>query len=123
MHVRAQLVMPENPCIRKHPLEINDQVMERDALLRGARIGGDTVLVQSSLVADPDGMQVEASCVRPDPVQRSAMVEHPVAGDVKMVAYVAEAALQVAFAELFDGEGSIAARCAAMDYEHFDLAC
>ncbi len=122
MHIRAQLVMPENPCIRKHPLEIDQQVMQRDALLRGACIGRDALLVQPALVTDPDGMQVEAFCVRPDLMQRSAMVEYPVSGDVEMVAYFVEAALEVAFAELFDGEGSIAARCAAMDYEHFDLA-
>lgn len=122
MHIRTQLVMSEDLRLWEHPFEVDQQVMERDALLRGARIGGDAILVQSALVADSDGMQVEPFCMRPDLMQRSAMMEHPVAGDVKMITYVPESALQVAATELFDGEGNIAARCAAMDDEHFNLA-
>ena len=43
-------------------------------------------------------------------------MKHAIAGDVEVVADVAEAALQMAFAELVYGEGSIAARGAAMDH-------
>lgn len=39
-----------------------------------------------------------------------------IAGDVEMIADVAKASLQMAFTELVYGEGSIAARGAAMDH-------
>ena len=45
------------------------------------------------------------------------MVKCPITGDVKMIPYVLETSLQVTLSKLLYGEGNIAARRAAMNYQ------
>ena len=95
-------------------LQSAEQVEQCLLLGLGAGVGGLVAGVEPSLVAHADGVLVVAQGVGSDEVLVARLVDAAVAGDVVVVAGEAEA-VGVASDEGFYGEGTVAARGAAMD--------
>ncbi len=66
-------------------------------------------------------MPVETSHMRTGFRYGTAMMQFPVAGDVKMIPYIVETSLQMTLSDLLYSEGNIAARCAAMNHQQLNL--
>ena len=77
----------------EHPFQFAQQRFQGYFLRHGARVPRMAFAVQSPFVADADAVAVVVQAVRPYPLQRTAVVYHPVARDVEVVADVTEAAV------------------------------
>ena len=95
MHIRAQLIVPDNRGIRIFSFQLFEQGRQRGVLGMGAGIRRDALFVQAALVTDADRMQIETFGMRADVGDRATMMEHPVTGNVKMITDAGEAALTV----------------------------
>lgn len=118
----TQLIMPHNLCFRILMFENRQQIKQREALRLCPRICRATILIQSAFITYPDAVPVETSHVRAHFRYRAAMMHLPVPGDIKMIADILEAPLQMTLPKLLYGEGNIAARRAAMNHQQFNLA-
>lgn len=95
------------------------QLLHRLLLLRSASIGDATVLVESSLIADANGMGVVASGVSTHPLYRATSVNHTVEGDVEVIPDVTPTIYcHMVVAKLFQGVTAIAASSTAMHHDH-----
>ncbi|EJX08435.1 hypothetical protein EVA_03453 [gut metagenome] len=104
-------------------VEFAQQGDEGDFLLEGTGVGGTAVDVESAFIAYPDAVIVEAAAMRADAVEGPAGVGDAVAGDVEMVADVAEAAFfDVAAAEGFDRKIPVLAGGAAVHHNERNSA-
>ena len=102
-------------------LQLAEEIQQGAPLGVGAGVGGTALFVLSALVADADAVVVPAGGMGADVVDGAATVYLAVAGDVEMVTNVGKTALQVAAAQGFDREISIATCRAAMDHQEADL--
>lgn len=92
-----------------------EKVGQRQPLHAGASVCGASLLIEPAFVADADAVAVESAYMRSGFAHGPAVVQPAVAGDVEVVADVAETSCEMTFTKTFDGEGNIAARGAAMD--------
>lgn len=97
--------------------ELAEQVEEGASLGVGAGVGGLFPLVEATLVTDADALVVPTGGVGADLVDRAATVHLAVAGDVEMIADVGETPRRVRRAQGLDGEVTVVAGGAAMDYQ------
>lgn len=118
----TQLIMPHNLCFRILMFENRQQIKQREALRLCSRICRATILIQPAFITYPDTVPVETSHVRTGLRYWATMVKFPIAGDIKMIADILEATLQMTLPKLLYGEGNIAARRAAMNHQQFNLA-
>lgn len=97
------------------------QLLHRLLLLRSASIGDATVLVESSLIADANGMGVVASGVSTHPLYRATSVNHTVEGDVEVIPDVTPTIYcHMVVAKLLQGVTAIAASSTAMHHDHIN---
>lgn len=90
---RVQVVMSYDQCPRKQGAQFVQQGEQGGFLGQRAGVRGLAVGGQSAFVADAHGVSVVVLAVRTRLFQRSAAVDFAVAGDVEMVADVAETAV------------------------------
>jgi len=88
-------------------------VPERGFLSLGTRVGLTTFLIETALVADTDGVLVVVAGMGPDEILMTGLINLTITGDVVMVAGEAETGLVTGY-QVFHGEGTVAARRAAM---------
>jgi len=97
-----------------------EQGAEGGALRLGACVGRMAVGGEAALVADADAVLVEPLGMCPFLMERTAGMDHAVAGDVEVVADVGKAAGQVVAAAVFQRVGMVAAGGAAMQHNQVD---
>ena len=103
-------------------LQRAEQGYQGGALLRGTGVGFMSMLVESSLVANADGVGIVVEGVHAYFLLRSCLVELAITGDVVVVADALAMKLGVMTRpEVFDGETLIAACCGAMDDDEGDF--
>ena len=90
---RVQVPVTHDEGAGEHPFQFAQQRFQGYFLRHGARVPRMAFAVQSPFVADADAVAVVVQAVRPYPLQRTAVVYHPVARDVEVVADVTEAAV------------------------------
>ena len=102
-------------------LQRSEQGYQGGALLWGSGVGLAPSLVQSSLVADADGVGIVVEGVHAYFLLRSCLVELAITGDVVVVAdALAVEFLVVALTELVNREVLVAAGSAAVDDDEID---
>ena len=79
--------MPQNPGIRIAENQTLEERLQRVLLRRGSGIGRVPVLVQSALIANPDGMGIVVAGMGTNLVLRTAGIDNPVLGDVEVITY------------------------------------
>ena len=100
--LRVQVPMAYDECARKHPFQFLQQCFQSYLLAHGTGVLGTAFTVQAAFVTHADAVAVVVQAVRPDTLQRPAVVHHPVARDVEVVADVTEATVpDVVLAALF----------------------
>ena len=90
---RVQVSVAYDERARKHPFQFLQQCLQGYLLTYGAGVLGTAFTVQAAFVTHADAVAVVVQAVRPYPLQRPAVVHHPVARDVEVVANVTEAAV------------------------------
>ena len=89
----CQIAMAHDQGFGETFLQLADQSQQRGFLFRGAGVARTARSVQPAFVADADGVAVVILAVRPHLFQRTAPVDLAVAGEVEVVADVAETAV------------------------------
>lgn len=119
----VQVVVAHNQRTGEEAFQLSQEGEERCFLRRCAGVGGSALGIQSSFVADADGVAVVSSAVRPRFFQRAAAVDFAVEGQVEVVADVAEAAVpDVVTAALLKTQAHALRRGRAMDYKQCNRA-
>lgn len=121
MNRSAELIMPQDLRIRILMSENRQQVEQCEALRLCPRVCRATLLIQSAFITNSNAMPVETPDMRAGFRYRSAMMQFPVAGDVKVIPNIVEPSLQMALPDLLHSEGDIAARRAAMNHQQPNL--
>ena len=93
--------MPQNPGIRIAENQTLEERLQRVLLCRGSGIGRVPVLVQSALIANPDGMGIVVAGMGTNLVLRTAGIDNPVLGDVEVITYSLKTASPVACLQIF----------------------
>ena len=115
--------MPHNQRLRKLPLQAAEQGKQRCFLLRRAGVGRAVEVIQSAFVADAHGVPVVVQAVGAHSFQRPSAVDGAVAGQVEVVADVAEPPVaDVVAAAIVKAQASPWGRRRAMDDKQCDLA-
>ena len=121
MNRSTKLIMPHDLCFRILMFENRQQVKQRKTLCLCSRIRRTTFFIQPTFIANSNTMPVETSHMRTGLRYRATMVKFSITGDVKMIPYILETSLQVTLSKLLYGEGTIAARRAAMNHQQLNL--
>lgn len=88
--LRIQITVSHHQRPRKHPFQFAQQGQQAGALFQRPRIGRLSTGIQSTFVADTYRVAVVPFAMRTDLFQRTSAANTAVAGDVKMIANVAE---------------------------------
>lgn len=83
-------MMPHNQRVRKDPFQLSQQCQQRSLLFQRAGIGRAAYSIQSSFIADTDGMPVVMEAMRTGFLQRAAAVNLTVVGHIEMVSDIIE---------------------------------
>lgn len=103
-------------------LQAYQQALEGKLLFRGTGIFRPVAGIQSALVADADAMGVVARGMRPYLVERSTTVNHPVAGDVVVIADVGKATGTMVTTAIVHGVTLRGVGGTTMDHDQVDAA-
>ena len=122
MNIRTELIVTHDLCFGIQTLQNGERIFQSYPLGIGTGICGDSGFVQTAFIANADAVEIKTFGMRSGLTQRAGMMHFTITGDIQMITDAVEATPKVALAQLLYGEGSIAARCAAMDHEKFDFS-
>lgn len=105
----GEVAMTEYLGLRVVGLQTAQQVIHRSLLGWGTGVGGMALFVESSLVADADGVGIVVAGVGTGLFFGTTEVELSIAGDVEVVADAVEATTAVAGFQVVDTEMAVAA--------------
>ena len=117
----GQVAMTEDLGVGMFFLQAAQQAEQGAFLLRGASVGGVAMLVQSTFVANTEGVAVVAYGVGADKLFVTRLVGLAVAGDVVVIARESEA-IRVTADECCHGKASVTARGRTVNYNQIDVA-
>lgn len=100
IHIRAQIPVSYHPCFRIVHLQCPHQHPQRMPLPLCTRIFGQSVAVQSTLVANGYAARIVTPCVRPGFLHGTKAFDIPIQANVIMVARFAESPSQMIGSEL-----------------------
>lgn len=83
---RRQITMADNLGTGKHLMKDRQQVSQSLRLSRRADVAGQSVLVQSALIADTDGTVVVRHGMSPDLKQHAVLCHGSVTADIEVIA-------------------------------------
>ncbi len=119
----GQVTVTHHLCIGEEFAQSHQQKLQLLRLLRGARVGGTALWVESALVAYAYGAAVVGTCVRSHLKQAAVLGHHPGAAYVEVVAHGAETASAVVAQELLHGVVTVGACGCAVDDDVPHAAC
>lgn len=119
LHTR-QIAVPQDGGIRIILSQRIQQLLQRNLLRLSTRIRRMTILVQATLVADANAMQVVVTGMRTHLVLMTTRIQGAVLGDVIVVANLCEATSLVARLQILNAEVLVHTGSAAMHYNQIN---
>ncbi len=110
-----QLAVPDDLGIRVVLFQRDEQRVEGELLSWGAGVGRTAFFVETSLVADADGVGVVVAGMGADHLLGTTEVQLSVAGDVVVVAAALPATVLVHLVELLQRNVLVRSRCRAVN--------
>ena len=110
-----EVVMTEDDGTGETLLELSEKAEKGLALLWGAGVGGLTVDIEATFVADADGVAIVTPTVGSGLLKRTAGMTGAVATDVVVIADVAESSTEVVGAHLLGTVGLHGKCCSTVD--------
>ena len=78
--------MPDDQCLREQPMQFRQHPPEGSFLLRCPGVGTLPMLIQSTLIADTDGVAVVPLAVSTSLLDRASVLDGPIPSDDEMIA-------------------------------------
>ena len=120
VQVGREIAMAEDDGRGELTVKTGEQGTQGLALGVGAGIAGSAEGIETTFVADADGMQVVTFAMGADLPEGTSLMNLPVAGDIIMVADVLPTSMEVIGLALLEGVALRAARGTAMEHNQGD---
>jgi len=111
-----ELAVPDDLGIGIVLFQRDEQRVEGQLLCRGAGVGGTAFLVETSLIANADGVGVVVAGMGADHLLGATEMELAIAGDVVVVAAALPATCLVHLVELLQRNMLVRSRCRAVNH-------
>lgn len=118
--VGREVAMSEDEGIGEASVQFLQQLSHAVSLCRGARVGRESLVVQSALIADAYRVAIVSATVGACLVQRPTVVHRAVARDVVMITDVLPATAAMICPALFEGVALCRSRCRAVQDDECD---